>query len=111
MEAALLSGDVAAVGAHLDAYWEQKKLMCDAEPPAVARMLAALRPLVFGASLAGAGGGGFMLLVTKEPDAGEAVRHALREEAAAVHGVSMHALGMHVEVLPLDGLATAETTP
>ena len=86
MERALLDGDVAAVGACLDAYWAQKKIMCDAEPEAVTRMLAKVRPLVFGATLAGAGGGGFMLLVTREPHAGAAhdlpQKSAAREEAA-----------------------------
>jgi len=78
--AALLRGDLAAVGACLDAYWEQKKRMCDAEPPAVTKMLARLRPLVHGAALAGAGGGGFLFCVTKEPDAADAVRAALDGE-------------------------------
>ena len=32
-----------------------------------------LRPLVHGAALAGAGGGGFLFCVTKEPDAADAV--------------------------------------
>ena len=69
-----------ALGACLDAYWEQKKRMCDAEPPAVTKMLARLRPLVHGAALAGAGGGGFLFCVTKEPDAADAVRAALDGE-------------------------------
>ena len=54
--------------------------MCDAEPPAVTKMLARLRPLVHGAALAGAGGGGFLFCVTKEPDAADAVRAALDGE-------------------------------
>ena len=68
--------------------------MCDAEPEAVSRMLAKLRPLVHGATLTGAGGGGFLLLVTKEPDAREAVRAALADEQVVLHDVSVDEEGL-----------------
>lgn len=67
MQAALVAGDIPAVGRCLQAYWSQKKIMCDAEPTAVTAMLAALEPLVHGASLAGAGGGGFLIMVRRGP--------------------------------------------
>ena len=47
------AADVAAVGAHLTAYWRQKKCMApDAEPPRVSRMIQALAPECHGYSLA-----------------------------------------------------------
>ena len=86
--------DIAAVGQCIASYWEQKKRMCDAEPEAVRRMLAKLRPLVHGATLTGAGGGGFLLLVTKEPDAREAVRAVLADEQVVLHDVCIDQQGL-----------------
>ena len=63
-------------------------------PNQVSRMLAKLRPLVHGATLTGAGGGGFLLLVTKEPDAREAVRAALADEQVVLHDVSVDEEGL-----------------
>lgn len=37
------------------------------EPASVKAMMEALRPLVLGQTLAGAGGGGFLYLLTREP--------------------------------------------
>ena len=74
-------------------YWEQKKLMCEAEPPKVTRILAKLRDaeLIHGASLTGAGGGGFLLVVTRQPDAGAELRRALAdEEGVTFHGISVY---------------------
>ena len=98
MQAALLRADVAAVGRCLDTYWAQKKVMCDAEPPAISQMLRKLRPLVHGAELAGAGGGGFMLLVTREPNARAAVEAALEGEPVKVHAVAIHEGGLQTRV-------------
>jgi len=100
MEAALLAGDIAEVGACLDRYWAQKKMMCDAEPEAVSRMLAKVRHLVHGATLAGAGGGGFMLLVTKLPHAEEALQAALAEEQCVLHEVAIDTIGLRTRVEP-----------
>lgn len=61
-------------------------------------MLAKLRPLVHGATLCGAGGGGFMLLITRTPNARSAVESALAGEAATVHAVAIHTTGLRVRV-------------
>ncbi len=47
------------------------------EPAAVRSMMKALQPLSLGQSLAGAGGGGFLFLLTREPQQREAVREIL----------------------------------
>ena len=100
MQSALLRGDIAAVGVCLDTYWAQKKMMCDAEPEVVTRMLTKVRPLVHGATLAGAGGGGFMLLITKEPHAGAAVAAALCDEQIELHDAAIDPKGLRVSLSP-----------
>ena len=47
------------------------------EPAAVRSMMNALRPLALGQSLAGAGGGGFLYLLTRDGQQEEAVRQVL----------------------------------
>ena len=42
-------------------------------------MMEALEPHVYGQALAGAGGGGFMYLLTKEPNALENIKAALAQ--------------------------------
>uniref|UniRef100_A0A672QA91 L-fucose kinase n=1 Tax=Sinocyclocheilus grahami TaxID=75366 RepID=A0A672QA91_SINGR len=62
----------------MNTYWQQKKLMAPGcEPAAVRSMMNALQPLSLGQSLAGAGGGGFLFLLTCEPQQKEAVREIL----------------------------------
>ena len=100
MAHALRAGDVAAVGMHLTHYWEQKKRMCDAEPARVTAMLDALyaRELIYGASLTGAGGGGFMLVVTRRPHAREELASALAGSGAVLHDVAVDSDGLTVSI-------------
>jgi len=73
-----LSDDLAAVGRCMSEYWKQKKVMAPGcEPEAVSRMMIALAPHLLGTSLAGAGGGGFMYLLTREPNMEQTVRDIL----------------------------------
>jgi len=79
---ALQKGSVAEVGACLDAYWVHKKAMAvGCEPPECKAMINALKSggIIHGISLCGAGGGGFMACVTKEPDAIETVRQVFHQ--------------------------------
>jgi fucokinase len=97
MTAALAARDAAAVGACLSRYWEQKKGMAPgAEPAEVTALLRLLREagLIHGASLTGAGGGGFMALVLRHPGpAGREQVEALlrRHPALQDTGFSVHA--------------------
>lgn len=71
-------GSLPLLGQCLTSYWEQKKLMAPGcEPLAVRRMMDVLAPHVHGQSLAGAGGGGFLYLLTKEPRQKEALEAIL----------------------------------
>lgn len=71
-------GNLPLLGQCLTSYWEQKKLMAPGcEPLAVRRMMDVLAPHVHGQSLAGAGGGGFLYLLTKEPRQKEALEAVL----------------------------------
>lgn len=56
------------------------------EPLAVRRMMNILAPHVYGQSLAGAGGGGFLYLLTKEPRQKESLE-ALLAKTEVVDGI------------------------
>ena len=71
-------GDLAQVGECMNVYWGQKKEMAPGcEPQAVTQMMSALQPHIYGVSLAGAGGGGFMYVLTKQPNTSHFVRSIL----------------------------------
>ena len=53
-----------------------------------------------GAALAGAGGGGFMFLITKEAHARGAVEAALAGEQCVVHDVAVDCVGLRTKVIP-----------
>ncbi|XP_078688390.1 L-fucose kinase-like isoform X1 [Branchiostoma floridae x Branchiostoma belcheri] len=87
---AFREGDLGTVGACMDRYWEQKKKMAPGcEPVAVRKMMTALRPHVYGQVLAGAGGGGFMCVLTKKPGGLQLVRNVLHT-AGVGEDVSIH---------------------
>ena len=59
-------GDIEGLGSCLNRYWGIKKALAPgSEPEMVGRVLAALQPWVVGASLAGAGGGGFLAAILR----------------------------------------------
>ncbi|KAM4572851.1 L-fucose kinase [Odontesthes bonariensis] len=96
-------GSLSRLGQCLDRSWQQKKLMAPGcEPASVRAMLEALRPLVLGQSLAGAGGGGFLYLLTREPCQQQAVLRVLNNTPGlgdfSVHSVELDVDG--ITVLP-----------
>ncbi|KAG2469809.1 FUK kinase, partial [Polypterus senegalus] len=94
LEQILTTGSLTQIGSSLDQYWQQKKVMArGCEPTSVSAMMAALKPLALGQSLAGAGGGGFLYLLTKEPHQADHVRDIL-SKTEGVADFSIH----HVEV-------------
>ncbi|XP_035981542.1 L-fucose kinase [Fundulus heteroclitus] len=98
---ACLDGSLSRLGRCLDRSWQQKKLMAPGcEPASVRTMMEALRPLVLGQSLAGAGGGGFLYLLTRDPRQQQAVLQVLRDTPGlgdfSVHSVELDMEGIAV---------------
>ncbi|GLD61656.1 L-fucose kinase [Lates japonicus] len=96
-------GSLSRLGQCLDRSWQQKKLMAPGcELASVRTMMEALRPLVLGQSLAGAGGGGFLYLLTREPRQRQAVLQVLNNTQGlgdfSVHSVELDMDG--ITVLP-----------
>eukprot|EP00047_Mylnosiga_fluctuans_P004512 m.234963 g.234963 ORF g.234963 m.234963 type:complete len:1084 (-) comp12747_c0_seq1:63-3314(-) len=92
------SVDLAGIGACLDKYWAQKKLMAPGcEPAFVATLMSILRPHSHGMALAGAGGGGFMYVISKEPDA----RAAMEALVAARNDLPKDIRFHRVEIDPI----------
>ena len=82
--AAFRAEDMAAVGACVGRYWSQKKVMAPgSEPVLCTRLLETFEPIAHGASLAGAGGGGFMYVLLKEAMPKERVQSLIGELAGA----------------------------
>ncbi|XP_072169191.1 L-fucose kinase-like [Diadema setosum] len=100
---AMEAGDFERVGQCLNAYWSQKKVMAPgSEPKLVTRIMAALEPHVYGQSLAGAGGGGFMYVLTREPEDAPRIRQILAEmentQDVTVHEVLLATEGLQMLV-------------
>ncbi|XP_048013583.1 L-fucose kinase-like [Megalobrama amblycephala] len=87
----------------MDSYWQQKKLMAPGcEPAAVRSMMNALQPLSLGQSLAGAGGGGFLFLLTREPQQKETVTEILTN----IQGIG--SFSVHSVDLDMDGISVIQ---
>ncbi|XP_047135189.1 L-fucose kinase isoform X1 [Hydra vulgaris] len=105
---AFQNGDLAGIGACLNEYWKQKKLMAHGcEPNVVRTIMDVLQPYVYGQSLAGAGGGGFLYLITKEENMLDKVREELNkieliQGRATAHAVQIDMEGLVVDVDRLD---------
>ncbi|XP_037372010.1 L-fucose kinase [Talpa occidentalis] len=101
---AFRQGNLPLLGQCLTLYWEQKKLMAPgSEPLAVRRIMDALAPHVHGQSLAGAGGGGFLYLLTKEPRQKEALQAVLAKTQGlgnySIHLVEVDTQGLSLQLL------------
>ena len=73
-------GNLEEVGDCLDQYWILKKVMAPGcEPSGVTHMIQALRPYISGTCMAGAGGGGFLYLLMKEPQKHDFVRNVIQD--------------------------------
>ncbi|XP_060041157.1 L-fucose kinase isoform X3 [Erinaceus europaeus] len=104
---AFRQGNLPMLGQCLTLYWEQKKLMAPGcEPLAVRRMMDVLAPHVHGQSLAGAGGGGFLYLLTKKPKQKEAVEAVLAKTEGlgnySVHLVEVDTQGLSLQLLGVE---------
>ncbi|XP_071959092.1 L-fucose kinase-like [Antedon mediterranea] len=99
--AAFNEGNLEKIGSCMNTYWEQKKLLATGcEPATVKQIMDALHPHVYGQILTGAGGGGFLCAVTKEPNGCDVVKNALKdfEDDMEVYNVTLDQAGITVEV-------------
>eukprot|EP00940_MAST-03C_sp_MAST-3C-sp2_P003389 g3389.t1 len=100
--AAFERGDIATVGRCLSAYWEQKKCMASgAEPPFITSVMRLLRPHCHGISLTGAGGGGYLAMITKCPDQGRVFEKIVDE---SLRSVVVGGLTFHSAFVDVDGM-------
>jgi len=73
--------DLPTFGRLIDAAWRlNKQLDPDSSNPQIEALLDRIRPRMYGAKLAGAGGGGFLLIVCKSPSDATAVREMLQAD-------------------------------
>lgn len=102
--AAFNQGDLQKIGECLNMCWEHKKLMAPGCEPKICKLIIeAIKPLSYGQCLAGAGGGGFMYVITKQENAVEQVKEILLgiEEVsskATAHAVCIDQEGLTVRL-------------
>eukprot|EP00053_Salpingoeca_punica_P019491 m.197449 g.197449 ORF g.197449 m.197449 type:complete len:1138 (-) comp17665_c0_seq1:1255-4668(-) len=100
--------DLVCLGACLDRYWAQKKIMAPGcEPAFVTRIMELLQEHVHGQSMAGAGGGGFMFAVTKEPHMQDKLKELLQADPSIpaevrFHKVTIDNVGMAFSTKPVE---------
>jgi galactokinase/mevalonate kinase-like predicted kinase len=83
MSYAMAEGDWKHLGELLDRHWQLNQLLDPhtANAP-INAILDRARPFIYGAKLAGAGGGGFLMLLARNKEAAVKLRTALSREAA-----------------------------
>jgi len=75
MSHAMREGDWDSLGGLLDRHWELNQILDPNTTCApITRFLQEVRPYVAGAKLAGAGGGGFLMMLARSPEAARALR-------------------------------------
>lgn len=78
MKKAMESGDIESFGRLIGDAWRlNRQLDPESSTPQIDHLLEKLAPHLFGAKLAGAGGGGFLFLVCRSPESAAAVRDFL----------------------------------
>ncbi len=81
MSHAMSEGDWDALGSLMDSHWEMNKVLDPNTTNApINACLESVRGYLAGAKLAGAGGGGFLMLLAKSPEAAEDLRRHLSSE-------------------------------
>ncbi|XP_034644214.1 L-fucose kinase isoform X1 [Trachemys scripta elegans] len=111
---AFRQGNLPLLGECLTRYWQQKKCMAPGcEPLAVRRMMDALQPYVYGQSLAGAGGGGFLYILTKEPSQKDFIQQILANTEGlgnfSIHTVEVDTAGFSLQLVGSDPKARGDT--
>ncbi len=93
---AMRDGEWSYLGELLDRHWEYNQILDPHTTNApINNILTRVRPYVSGAKLAGAGGGGYLILLARDPDAAA----ALRRELGTVEPVTIACQGLRVQSL------------
>nr|XP_058947524.1 L-fucose kinase-like [Pocillopora verrucosa] len=101
---ALREGNIEKFGACWTCYRHQKALMAPgSEPKAIKDLLEAVEPLSYGQAMSGAGGGGFIFVLTKEPNMVDKVKAVIKkmkpsDETVAFYDVSVDWEGLTLRV-------------
>ena len=78
MYEAILRGDFASYGRLVGKSWEQNKALdAGTNPLAVERLISRIKDYALGYKLPGAGGGGYLYIVAKDPEASLQIRRLL----------------------------------
>jgi len=101
MSHAMQEGDWEQLGSLLDRHWQLNQVLDPHTTNApINALLEGVRPYIRGAKLAGAGGGGFLILITKSVEVAGDLRSFLNEESArnggAVYGCEIASEGLKV---------------
>lgn len=77
----IMRGDFAQLGRLVAKTWEQNQILdAGTNPPAVQAIIEKVQDLCLGLKLPGAGGGGFLYMIAKDPDAALRIREILTRE-------------------------------
>jgi len=88
MSYAMAEGDWQHLGELLARHWQLNQVLDPNTTNApINAILDRARPYIFGAKLAGAGGGGFLMLLARDPDAAKELRRELTHRSPAPGGV------------------------
>ena len=88
MAYAMAEGEWKHLGQLLDRHWQLNQVLDPHTTNApIAAILDRARPFIYGAKLAGAGGGGFLLLMARDPEAASALLAGFKNEPGKMSGV------------------------
>ena len=82
MNEAILRGNFDSYGRLVGKSWQQNKMLdSGTNPPAVEAIIELIKDYTLGYKLPGAGGGGYLYMVAKDPQAAAQIRRILTEQA------------------------------
>ncbi|MGD0546946.1 MAG: L-fucokinase, partial [Terracidiphilus sp.] len=97
MSYAMAEGDWPHLGELLDRHWQLNQVLDPHTTNApINAILDRARPFIYGAKLAGAGGGGFLMLLARDVEAAAKLRAALAQETGAVVAYKIADEGLRV---------------
>jgi fucokinase len=98
MAYAMAEGEWQHLGRLLDRHWQLNQVLDPHTTNSpINSILDRARPWIHGAKLAGAGGGGFLLLLAKDPEAATALRSTLQQDAGAFVPYRLAREGLRVQ--------------